>query len=165
MSLRRQKLIYLRSEAGRGSWLFTHAGQPSKLRHYWAESVFSQLIPGVKAVGLEFAVGSVRYPAERGEGFGFAESSSSNTFSKGLAAFDDCMGDVFPSVLREHGCKVTAARSEFPSTLADGRGLQSIPMVLGLILSNGCSGPCTAPCRRKRLTALKYCSLHKPGTL
>jgi len=51
-----------------------HAGQQSKLRHYEAESVFSQIIPEAMAAGLEFAVGSARYPTEQGEGFGFAES-------------------------------------------------------------------------------------------
>lgn len=50
-------MIYPGSGAGRGSWLFT---QPSKLRHYWARSVSSGIIPGAEVAGLEFAVGSAR---------------------------------------------------------------------------------------------------------
>lgn len=121
--------------------------------------------PGVKVAGLEFAVGSVRYPTERGEGFGFAESSLRNTFSQGLAAFGGCMGDAFLSMLFERGCKAPAACSELPSAPADGMGLQSIPMVLGLILSHGCSGVLHCTCRRNGLTALTCCSSHNPGTL
>lgn len=73
-------MIYPGSGAGRGSWLFT---QPRKLRHYWAPSVSSRIIPGARVAGLEFAVGSAWSEVRD---FGFAWR---NSFSKGRAVFDD----------------------------------------------------------------------------
>lgn len=75
-------MIYPGSGAGRGSWLFT---QPRKLRHYWAPSVSSRIIPGAGVAGLEFAVGSAWSEVRD---FGFAWR---NSFSKGRAVFDDSM--------------------------------------------------------------------------
>lgn len=69
-------MIYPGSGAGRGSWLFT---QPRKLRHYWAPSVSSRIIPGAGVAGLEFAVGSAWSEVRD---FGFAWR---NSFSKGRA--------------------------------------------------------------------------------
>lgn len=73
-------MIYPGSGAGRGSWLFT---QPRKLRHYWAPSVSSRIIPGAGVAGLEFAVGSAWSEVRD---FGFAWR---NSFSKGRAVFDN----------------------------------------------------------------------------